>query len=1607
MEQDDFCWDPLWSSNITWYTTKPDLTQCFQTTVLAWVPTVFLILTVPFQYYGISKLTYKVKGWTRLTLIKLLFLTILAVVTLTELISLWVRRTDQSQAAVPVAEIVASASRLAAFILASACIIIDKLYARTASGVLFMYWLILSIAESIIFASRVRVASLQTSPDKLLLGLRLAHLPLAAVQLLLASYADHTLLGDNYRAFDANACPESTASFPNILMVWWLNRLAYLGWKRPLDQGDLWDTQPRNTAAAVVDPLENNWKRELDKQRRSKAYRPSILKALFRTHLLTLLGSSALRLVANLLLFVAPQIIQLLVGFMEGSNGVKEDTWKGYFYASIMFLAALLGSVCTNYGMQILSRVGMTSKAAIVSIIYRKSLRMTSAARQTTSVGEMVNLMSVDAQRFMDFVGLFDVLWAAPLQIILSLYFLYGIVGYAMFAGVAAIVITIPLNAYGFTKLRIYQDAQMVKKDVRIKLMNEMLNGMKVLKLYAWEEAFEQEVLKIRNEELKLLKTAVRYGALSYVVYCMTPTLIVLATFATYVLMDPANVLTPKTAFGALALINILRMPMSYISPAVTMAVQVSVAEKRISSFLQSDELSEGNVKSLPAGDPVAVSIKNGTFVWNSEDGVCLKNIDLTVKEGQLAVVVGPVGTGKSSLCSAILGLMEKKDGEVFIKERIAYVPQLAWIQNLTVEENILFGKRWIRNVIGRLSRRVPSNRTWTRSPRGDQTEIGERGANLSGGQRQRISLARAAYSEADVYIFDDPLSAVGTLTCKLIDGHLSIVGMVKQKNILFSGKHIFEHVIGPKGMLSGKTRLLVTHGIGFLPQTDQIIVMSNGKVSENGTYKELLARKGVFAEFLLTYLDEEEDEVMKDPTLAAVKEEILQEIGGLDRRMSIISNHSLQRVKDVFRRDSTLPSSSSAPMGKRTKDATGEIELVDLVPSTAGKVPPTAGKLVDKEKFATGRVKLSVYRLYARQMGLVVTAAMIVCFVVFTTLGNVSNVWLSNWAKDYERPDYKGNTEQRNFRLGIYGMFGALQLLFMTGFSVCIVHGRIRASKNLHQGLLYRILRSPISFFDTTPLGRIVNRFSSDISIIDTMVPQNIEFWLFCRLAVVANLVIISISLPPFAGVVIPLGILYYFVQRFYISTSSQLKRLESVSRSPIFSHFQESVAGTGVIIAMKETDRFRATNGHLIDKNNSSLYLNLMAARWISLRLEFLGVIIMFSAALFAVISRDQDWGISSEDVGLALSSALSISPLLNLLIWVTAELEGSIVSVERVQEYSEVPQEADWVDKENRPPSDWPTRGQVDFVGYHTRYRPGLDLVLTDLNSKITSGEKIGIVGRTGAGKSSMALSLFRLIEAASGHILIDDLDIAKIGLQDLRSRITILPQEPVLFTGTLRLNLDPFRKYSDEDLWHALHHSHLKSFVNSLPGGLEHAVVDGGENYSLGQRQLICLARALLRKTKILVLDEATAAIDLQTDDLIQQTIRNEFADCTILTIAHRINTIMDSTRIMVLDQGHIKEFDSPANLLANKSGIFYGLAKTANLLDGISCCLDVGIHLFIIAHCKASSFQRDYSATWRLRLVRCIAARMHAAGVGEHTPILNQRSTTSAHPRDTA
>ncbi|CRL00438.1 CLUMA_CG013703, isoform B [Clunio marinus] len=1669
---DDFCGSEFWNTSITWEADNPDLTPCFQQTVLVYVPCAFLWLFTMLEIYYIKNSGDRNIPRNFLNQSKLFLTAALTILTIIDLV--YAISSDGGGRVYPV-HFYTPAIKIASFILSGVLIHFNRLHGIRTSGLLFIFWFMLTVLSIPRLRTELRGSSEraengdENSFDHYNFISFMIFFPTSALLTFLNCFVDSEANETKYPKVD-KPCPELGASFLSKIFFRWFDSFIWLGYRRPLENGDLWHMKPEDTSTEVTPRFLKYWNKSVAKNSQiepapaissatfkkssasvnfatAKTNKPaSILPALIKAFGGTFLFGSCLKLFQDVLTFASPQVLRMLINFIEGG----QPAWRGYLYAGLLFGIASTQTLFLAQYFHRMFIVGLRIRTALISAIFRKALVMSNSARKESTVGEIVNLMAVDAQRFMDLVTYLNMIWSAPLQISLAIYFLWGILGPSVLAGLAVMIILIPVNGVIANKAKNLQIRQMKNKDERVKLMNEVLNGMKVLKLYAWEPSFEKQVLKIRDKEVHVLKQAAYLNAGTSFIWSCAPFLVSLVTFATYVMSSEENILTPTRAFVCLTLFDMIRMPLALLPLLIVYMIETSVSVTRINKFMNGEELDPNNVQHDDS-EKNPLLIENGTFTWGDEVSV-LKNINLQVGKGKCVAVVGTVGSGKSSLVSAFLGEMDKVSGRVNTVGKIAYVPQQAWIQNATLQENILFGRPMDLAKYNNVIQACALKPDLEILPGGDQTEIGEKGINLSGGQKQRVSLARAVYNDSDIYFLDDPLSAV--------DSHV--------------GKHIFEQVLGPKGILAKKTRVLVTHGITYLPEVDNIFVLKYGEVSEQGTYKELMAKKGDFADFLIQHLTEVNAEEEDLDEIKAQLEEVASDDlkAKLERAISTTRSRSDSQSEsqhgELTRRSSTI--SETGSLRKRTPDKkTSESDKQDDKPVQNGGGNQ---KLIETEKAETGSVKWDVYKHYLKSIGWTLSIATVILNMIFQTFSIGSNVWLSEWSSDKEAAN---DTGKRNMYLGVYASFGLGQVvaqfivsltfslgtiaaangmhsillsavlrLPMTFFDVtplgrilnrfskdvdtcdnvlphvlrmfiamvfgvsfiiyidlllllylfttfiatlALYIGTLRAAQNTHNYLLTKMLRAPMEFFDQTPIGRIINRFSKDIEAVDTLssmvsdlaprlatlrasqllhvtllwammraplmfydqtpigrilsrfssdveatdnkIPEIVSDGIWCFFEVIATLAVISISTPLFLFVIVPISILYYFVQRFYVATSRQLKRLESVSRSPIYSHFGESITGAQTIRAYTVQPRFIHESENKVDFNQICYYPSIIANRWLAVRLEMVGNLIILFAALFAVMSDS----ISPGFAGLSVTYALQVTQTLNWLVRMTSDVETNIVAVERIKEYGETKQEAAW--ENNTPlPVNWPENGRVEFRNFQVRYREGLDLVLRGISFIVEGGEKVGIVGRTGAGKSSLTLALFRIIESAGGDIIIDGENISKLGLHALRSRLTIIPQDPVLFSGTLRLNLDPFDTHTDDEIWRALEHAHLKAFVKGLAAGINHEVTEGGENLSVGQRQLVCLARALLRKTKVLILDEATAAVDLETDDLIQKTIREEFKECTVLVIAHRLNTILDSDKVIVLDKGTISEFASPTTLLQNRQSAFYSMAKDA-------------------------------------------------------------------------
>ncbi|CAI5654086.1 unnamed protein product [Oreochromis niloticus] len=1544
---EEYCGSTFW--NVSYLKRPdPDLPLCVEQTVLVWIPLCFLWLCAPWHLLALCQsANVNTQPLSKLYICKqlvvsLLFLTAIAHlgVTLGEDFG---PNSDQSSknAGVYYANPVLFA---VTWILVLLCHEGLRREGAIDSASLFLFWLLLVVCDIFPFQTLLREAlRLGEVPDVPRFSLFYISFGLELIALVLSTVADippeaKDLIKKN---------PEAGAPFLSRITFNWLNSMVLKGYKQPLVQEDMWDLNESDSTAFINERFQHFMKPELDaarvrfqnkmkkksaktrdtaqedpqqsglssglgkgeergktedekkkKDSKEEENYPSswLITTIYKTFKRILIESVCFKLLEDVLTFVSPQLLKLMISFTQDKS---RYAWEGYLYAVLLMVVALLQSLTLQQYFQRCHVLGMKVRTALMAAVYKKALVVSNDTRKESTVGEMVNLMSADAQRFNDVTTSIHLLWSCPLQIIISIVFLWLELGPSVLAGVGVMVLIIPTNALIATKARKLQIENMKFKDKRMKIMNEILNGIKILKLYAWEPSFQKHVEDIRGEELKVMKKFAYLHSFSILTSCCIPALVSLATFAIFVSVSNDNVLTAEKAFTSISLFNILRAPLAMLPMLIASVVQTAVSKKRLEKFLAGEDIDSDIVRQDPSFN-TAVSVCDGSFAWEKDAKPLLKDVNLDIEPGQLVAVVGAVGSGKSSLMSALLGEMHSTKGFINIMGSLAFVPQQAWIQNATLKDNILFGSPHEEENFKKVIQACALAPDLELLPGGDLTEIGEKGINLSGGQKQRVSLARAVYSQADIYLLDDPLSAV--------DSHV--------------GKHLFENVIGPNGILKNKTRILVTHGISFLPYVDKIVVLENGVISEVGSYENLRASGGAFSKFLDTYAKEQSNQGNSETGEGQDAEDFELIRDGDDAQPDGASEDTVSLTLE--REDSIRRSQRNGSVRLRRNTSVKTSENADE--------PQKGQKLIEKETMETGQVKLGVFLQYLRAMGWGYSAMVFLIYFIQTAAFTGQNLWLSDWTGDsveYYNMTYP--SWKRDTRVGVFGALGVAQGLFVFLGTLLLANASINASRILYSRLLNNILRVPMVFFDTTPIGRVINRFAKDIFTIDEAIPASLRSCLLCLMSVLGTVFVICLVTPFFAIVIIPLALIYFFVQRFYIATSRQLRRLDSVSRSPIYSHFGETVSGLSVIRAYKHQDRFLKHNEVTIDENLKSIYLRIVSDRWLAIRLEFVGNLVVFFAALFAVISRDS---IDSNVVGLSVSYALNVTQTLNWLVMTTSALETNIVAVERVNEYTQLKNEADWV-TDTRPPQMWPEAGRVQFENFKVRYRPELDLVLHGITCDIDSTEKIGIVGRTGAGKSSLTNCLFRIIEAAEGCIRIDDVDISTIGLHDLRNRLTIIPQDPVLFSGSLRMNLDPFDKFSDEEIWRVLELSHLQSYVSGLQEGLQHKVAEGGENLSVGQRQLLCLARALLRKSRILILDEATAAVDLETDNLIQNTIRKEFSDCTVLTIAHRLHSIMDSSRVMVLDAGKILEFDSPSNLL-EKEGHFYAMAKDAGI-----------------------------------------------------------------------
>ena len=703
-------------------------------------------------------------------------------------------------------------------------------------------------------------------------------------------------------------------------------------------------------------------------------------------------------------------------------------------------------------------------------------------------------------------------------------------------------------------------------------------------------------------------------------------------------------------------------------------------------------------------------------------------------------------------------------------------------------------------------------------------------------------------------------------------------------------GKALFHKCIAK--YLEGRTRILVTNATQYLHKCDYIIVLENQTISHQGTYEELKAQN----------ID----------LMALLTEE--------DGSSSFAASRRSASKREAEEKRQSKAKTLSAEEEKEEREE---------------------GSLTTTESKKTGKMAWSVYRYYFRSAGLCLVLFILLCFIVATGFTVFSQFVLSNWSEDRTCSSDSAGCTQKYVR--VYFLAILCYILFTIIRCLLAIPARIHGAQRIHDDLTNVILDAPVSFHDVTPVGRVLNRFNYDMVLIDNEMPRSMVMFLVQFFLLIGESVNIIWSTYGLMAVVIFIAfILFYVMQKNFRRANTDIQRIEAVTRSPIYTDFQSVLLGSPSIRAFGHQQRFIAGIESKLDVNNNCLMVFQWASAWLLMRSDCLGGIIQFFTA---VISNIFISIISPGLLGVALSSSTSISNFMKQMVRMLAQTEAQMNSVERAKEYIDTVKSEPPMITDMRPPQGWPTEGKIEFKDAKLRYRDG-PLVMKGVNLTVEPHEKVGIVGRTGAGKSTMMIALFRITDLCEGSIAIDGIDLATLGLEDVRRALCIIPQDPVLFSASVRFNLDPFNEASDEDIWSVLEQVELKDVIQNLPRGLDDDVQEGGTNFSVGERQLICMARALLRHPKILIMDEATASLDNATDTFLQQMIRKQFSSCTSLTIAHRLNTIMDAHRVCVMDKGVVAEYDSPANLLHKENGIFRGMVLAANdpsLFDMVPGC----------------------------------------------------------------
>ncbi|TLD31308.1 hypothetical protein PspLS_01702 [Pyricularia sp. CBS 133598] len=1237
---------------------------------------------------------------------------------------------------------------------------------------------------------------------------------------------------------DAQApSPEENATFWSRLVFAWLSPLLAVGFRRPLEPNDIFlipeNRRADKTVHEVVERFRNGVHRKYP-----------LARALYASSKADFWIGAGCQLLESILQALAPFTLRFLISYARDAYAFRQGTGPapsagraaGIVVAiTTMQVAQSVASSHFHYRSRLM---GAQARSVLSAMALDKSLKMSSRARMDWPNGLVTSLVSTDVSRIEQSCGTLHLVWASPIAILLTVALLLVNLGYSALAGVAVLVLGLAAltRVVGLTARRSAKITPLT--DQRTGLTSEMLRGIRFLKYFSWERAFLSRLKSIRADETRSLKllhiTKSAIGAVSMA-------LPIFSSMAAFVVFSRVGSdLEPAAVFSSLALFNSLRTPMNWLPTSIGHLVDAHAALRRMQLFLLAED-------APPRPEPLpdledAVQVE-ASFTWERpkemDEPFTLSSLSLSLQRTELVAVIGAVGSGKSSLLSALAGEMRQTSGTLRLGAKTAYSPQTPWLQHASVRENITSFGMGDEQRYRRVVTACALEPDFVALPAGDSTEVGERGATLSGGQKARIGLARALYSDAGVLLLDDPLSAV--------DAHV--------------GEHIFSEAICRWG--EGRCRVLATHQLHVLPRCDRIVWMVDGQVVACGRLDELVRENAAFAEFLAQAGE-------KGNKSVAIKES--------------------QDVQE------------SAPVSQKDK---------------------TAPKLMQDDVKAVNSVPWPVYMAWMRSSGSLLNMVLVIALLcAFRAANYLTSLSLAWWVSDMQ-----GLTTEQY--ISLYAGLGAAQacLLFAFSVSACVVG--IRASHTLSNAGMWQILRAPMLFFETTPLGRILYRFTKDVDTMDNNLTDSLRQYLIVLSSLLGAFGLIMAYFHYFAIALVIVSVVLVSAVAYYRRSARELKRHHAVLDGAVLASFSESLGGAATIRAFGRehhyTDRLKST----LDATNAAYILSLAAHRWLSLRLDNLGNALSLTTGVLVVTNS---FSVDPAITGLVLSYSLSLVGIIQITVRYLADVDSAMSSTERLYQYatslsSEAPLETRVVTR-----SSWPETGDLFFDGVSVRYRPDLPLALEGFSLHIPGGQRLAIVGRTGAGKSTILSTLFRLTEPTAGRILLDGIEISTLGLHKLRSHLAIIPQDPTLFRGTVRSNLDPSETQTDDELNSVLHRARVAPALT-----LDTPVAEEGSNLSVGQRQLLALARALLRtEARVVLVDEATSAVDGATDRRVQEVLMG-LSGKTVVAIAHRLRTVLAYDRVCVVDSRRVAELGPPRELW-KAGGLFRRMCDRASITE---------------------------------------------------------------------